>query len=221
MFIILDSTPTIPTATSFLPLTTTIKDLTQKWQTSSIISSIPLFETINVSPSIHTDSTSIIDAEEATESPKMLSPNSCNIEDDEKLKIFDKIAQQDFDDTILFKHKRCRKRSDVAASELSCSSNSSEERESNISKPTLMAVSTVGVLPDLRSPERIMSDIEDKEKMLADILCFDRVKISPKGMENCCSEEGTSEHIQVICLMILENYCTKVLIRTVTLKTSD
>lgn len=41
-----------------------------------------------------------------------------------------------------------------------------------------MTMSTVGILPDLRSPEKIKSDIEDKERMLADLLCFDRVKVN-------------------------------------------
>lgn len=47
-----------------------------------------------------------------------------------------------------------------------------------MAKPTLMTMSTVGILPDLRSPEKIKSDIEDKERMLADLLCFDRVKVN-------------------------------------------
>lgn len=48
----------------------------------------------------------------------------------------------------------------------------------NFSRPTLMNLSAVGVLPDLRSPESIVNDIECKEKILSDVLNLDRLRIS-------------------------------------------
>ncbi|KAF2882582.1 hypothetical protein ILUMI_23599 [Ignelater luminosus] len=194
---IYDSTPTIPTASSFLPLTTSIKDLTQKLQSSSIISAIPPFiETAFGSNdfNVHTDATSIISAEEATESPRKNSPIRSSQLDDNKIKIYDKIANQDFDDAILFKHKR-RKKPDMMTSVLSWSSNSSEEQEGSISKPTMMIMSTVGVLPDLRSPESIKNDIESKEKMLADVLCFNKTKVVLNDEKSVADEKDDNEHV--------------------------
>lgn len=125
---------------------------------------------------------------EATESPKNYEKPP---ETNNKLKILDRISQQDFDDTILYKHRQRKRHNGSSGSLTSHSSNSSGEQELNIAKPTLMTMSTVGILPDLRSPEKIKSDIEDKERMLADLLCFDRVKVSTIDVS------GSSTNVEV------------------------
>ncbi|KAK4873241.1 hypothetical protein RN001_015270 [Aquatica leii] len=173
-----DTIPPIPTASNFVPITTTIKDLRHKLQTSSIIAAIPpLIETTFSDFNVHTDVTSVINAEEAIESPRKV---SLKTNPHEKLQIYDKISNQNFDDAILYKPKKRSKKPNMSASMVSWSSNSSEERDS-VTKPTVMNISTIGILPDLRSPESIKNDIESKEKILADVLCFDKVKISSEA----------------------------------------
>jgi hypothetical protein len=60
-----------------------------------------------------------------------------------------------------------------------------------------MTLSSVGVLPDLRSPESIQNDIEYKEKILADILNLDKIKISldklQENNESCDDENDIPE----------------------------
>uniref|UniRef100_A0A1Y1MJB7 HPS5-like beta-propeller domain-containing protein n=2 Tax=Photinus pyralis TaxID=7054 RepID=A0A1Y1MJB7_PHOPY len=193
---IYDMTPPIPTASNFRPISTSIKDLTHKIQTSSIISAIPPFieMTFGGDLNIHTDSTSVINAEEATESPRRRpKPN----ESYKKLQIYDKISNQNFDDDILYKTRRPKKAQSVA----SWSSNSSDEHDGgHVSKPTIMTESTVNILPDLRSPESIKNDIESKEKLLADVLCFGTVEMSaePENVQlefstkSCSSNESSN-----------------------------
>lgn len=118
---------------------------------------------------IHTDDTSVLKAEEAQESPK------------EEFKKFDDIGKQDFEENIIFKKtkkSKKKKKDKMSASTMSLSSNSSEEKDLSFTRPTIMNLSAVGVLPDLRSPESIINDIEYKEKILADVLSFDKVHIS-------------------------------------------
>ncbi|KAF5295886.1 hypothetical protein FQR65_LT10374 [Abscondita terminalis] len=172
-----DATPSIPTASSFLPITTTLKDLTHKLQTSNIISATPPLTDLTYGDfNVHTDVTSVINAEEAIESPRKV-PTKLN-DTHKKLQIYDKISNQNFDDAILYKPTKRQRKTNMSSSTVSLSSNSSEERDSSITKATIMNVSTIGILPDLRSPESIKNDIENKEKILADVLCFDKVKIS-------------------------------------------
>lgn len=94
--------------------------------------------------------------------------------------MYNKIGQREFEDTILFKHhKRKKRRPQISASVTSLSSSGSDEKDSAIyttHQSTLMNLSTVGVLPDLRSPESIKNDIEYKEKILANVLNFDKVE---------------------------------------------
>ncbi|XP_076263028.1 WD repeat-containing protein CG11141 isoform X2 [Rhynchophorus ferrugineus] len=124
----------------------------------------------------------IMNAEEAQESPR------------EIVKTFDEISQQQFEENILFKQTKKNKRrsnqNDRAQSIVSQSSNSSEERDHNFIKPTLMNLSTVGILPDLRSPESIINDIEYKEKILADVLSLDKIKITEQGIHNSCPNQS-------------------------------
>ncbi|CAG9840353.1 unnamed protein product [Diabrotica balteata] len=163
------------TTDSFLPLNS-LKDLTSKLQSTNIIPAIPpIVENVfNHDMNVHTDETIIMNAEEALESPSRTS----NITHDVQKK-FEEIGKKEFEHNILFKKSRYKKkRKSLDTSTNSLSSNSSEERESNIIKPTIMNLSSVGVLPDLRSPESIKSDIEYKERLLADILSLDKVKIS-------------------------------------------
>lgn len=89
-----------------------------------------------------------------------------------KLEIYDKIGNEQFEENILFKHSRRKKPNEMTSSMSSWSSNSSDEKDaaSVTTKSTVMNLSTVGVLPDLRSPDTILNDIEQKEKILADML---------------------------------------------------
>lgn len=147
--------------------------------------------------SIHTDTTCVVSAEEALESPE-------NSDSQKKIDAYNKIGQREFEDTILFKHhRRKKKKMPMSASVTSLSSSGSDERESTYTQPTLMNLSTVGVLPDLRSPESIRNDIEYKEKILANVLNFDKVCVEEEecdlnkndaqvGEENVEEEEEIS-----------------------------
>lgn len=166
------------TKESFLPLSS-LKDLTSKLQSTNIITAIPpLVESpFNQDLNIHTDDTLIMNAEEAKESPTASGSTNDYIH-----RRFEEIGKQEFEDNILYKKSRHKKkRSPMDSSTLSVSSNSSEEKESNFTRPTIMNLSAIGVLPDLRSPESIKYDIEYKEKILADVLNLDKIKILDMG----------------------------------------
>ncbi|KAG5880173.1 hypothetical protein JTB14_001663 [Gonioctena quinquepunctata] len=178
---------------SFYPLTSSIRDLTTKLHSTSIIAAIPpvLEGSYTNDVSIHIDESMVVNAEEARESPVRTQSN-----DPDRQKTFDDIGKKEFEDKILFKKsKRRKKRSNMEISTCSLSSNSSEEKDLSYTRPTLMNLSAVGVLPDLRSPESIRYDIEYKEKILADVLSLDKVKISEKTKE---TEE---------CDDLSRNYC--------------
>lgn len=175
---------------TFLPLTTSIKDLTTKLQTTSIMSAIPpILENSFVSNvNVHTDENLVMNAEEAKESP----PTDVR-------KRFDDIGKREFNDKILFKKsKQRKKKSSMEASSTSLSSNSSEEKELSYTRPTIMNLSTVGILPDLRSPQSINYDIEYKEKILADVLNLDKVKIVPELEEDVGSIQRKIENDSVV-----------------------
>lgn len=164
-----------------MPITTSIKDIKTKLQSTTILPAIPpLLENAFQSPTVdvHTDETLIMNAEEAKESPIKVRQHIS----EEVQKKFDDIGKQEFNDKILFKKSKKKKATSsgtsMNASTLSLSSNSSEDREMYYTQPTLMNLSTVGVLPDLRSPESIKNDIEYKEKILADVLNLGKVKIN-------------------------------------------
>lgn len=52
-----------------------------------------------------------------------------------------------------------------------------------------MNLSTVGILPDLRSPESIINDIEYKEKILADVLSLDKIKLTVQDINTSCPNQ--------------------------------
>lgn len=201
MILLKDFSPTFSTANTFTPISSSIKELTNRIPTS-IVSAIPPFiETVVTNGfNIHTDTTCIVKAEEATESPIkhvnhpviQESPDSIPIDElQRKLEIYNKIGEEEFEDTILFKHTRRKKQSgDMAASVTSLSSASSDEKEFNVTHPTLMNISAVGILPDRRSPDTILSEIEQKEKLLAEVLNFDKVRANIR--ENCFPESANS-----------------------------
>lgn len=173
----------------FLPITSSIKDITTKLQTGNILPAMsPFVESNSFDVNVHTDESLIMNAEEAKESP-VKSRTNPEIE-----KKFNDIGKQQFEEKILFKQSKHRKK--ICASTSSLSSNSSEEKEGYI-KPTLMTLSSVGVLPDLRSPESIQNDIEYKEKILADMLSLDKIKISldelQENNESCDDENEIPE----------------------------
>lgn len=174
---------------SFFPLASSIKDITNKLQAHSIIPAISPFvdNCSNDDVNIHTDNSLIMNAEEAKESPIRTRSVNSDIE-----KKFNDIGKQQFNEKILFRQNKHRKKYNaMSASTSSLSSNSSEEKD-NCIKPTLMTLSSVGVLPDLRSPESIQNDIEYKEKILANILNLDKVKIVLDNLQNI--NESCDDH---------------------------
>lgn len=160
-------------------------------ESSGIISHF-IRNSVDGKPSIQTDS-SVISAEEALEAPSNISKTTSSDSDSpnyqNKFELYSKIGQRQFEETILFKHhRRKKKKSPMSVSVTSLSSSGSDDKESVCTQPTLMNLSTVGILPDLRSPESIRNDIEYKEKILANVLNFDKVKI---GVDE---EKQTNEH---------------------------
>nr|CAI5827936.1 unnamed protein product [Callosobruchus analis] len=153
-------------------LTKSIKDITPKLHSTSVLPAIPpVFEdSLSGNVNIHTDEMLVMNAEEAIESPVRTQRY-----DPEVKPRGSAIDTGDYDDKILFKKfRRRKKKSAMEASMTSISSNSSEERNANTyTQPTLMNLSSVGILPDLRSPESIKYNIEYKEKILADVLNLD------------------------------------------------
>ncbi|XP_050293391.1 WD repeat-containing protein CG11141 [Anthonomus grandis grandis] len=128
----------------------------------------------------------ISNAEEAQES---LKPET---------KTFDEISKEDFDDGILFRKKARRKNYnkeiDIKSTN-KCSDIINSADPNLYTRPTIMNISTVGVLPDLRSPESIVNDIESKEKMLSDVLNLDKVKITLDNPDNESKEANVKEDI--------------------------
>lgn len=130
-----------------------------------------------------------------------------------RTEIYNKIGQEDFDDSIIFKHRRQKKPTDMATSINSLSSTSSDEPDGSIIKPVLMNVSTVSILPDLRSPDSILNDIEQKEKLLADVLSFDKIKINMdnlKEVESPTSTTNASDERKIKNEEVPENVCTNI-----------
>lgn len=116
---------------------------------------------------IFTDENAIIYVEEATGSP-------IKINKQENHERFDKIGKQKYSDEILYRKSRKReKNSRMTQSAYSVSSSSSDDKEF---APVFMN-SFSGVLPDIRSPDSIKYDIEEKEKMLEKLLDLDKVEI--------------------------------------------
>lgn len=188
------------TGNSFIPLSTSIRDITNKLQSATILPAIPpLMQTsIHEIFNVNSDHTSVINAEEAMESPdkhkqfmnSQSGSSSPVTNSQKKFDIYNKIGQQDFDDTILFKHhKRKKKQSDKTKSTSNLSSSSSDDRETSINHPTLMNMSAVGGLPDLRSPDSILSDIKHKERILADVLNLDKVRVTENELKNMEKEK--------------------------------
>lgn len=204
------------------PITSTLKDLTNKIQTTTQI--IPALPTnyFDDQPSnnvdIYTDSTLIMNAEEAKESPVKVQMQTFGNVDQERKK-FDAIGQQEFGDTIVYKqykHQRKKKGTMMSASTMSLSSTSSEEKDLSgccytTTKPTLMSLSSIGILPDLRSPESIQNDISYKEKILADVLNLDRIKLPSLDKliiaadDNDGDDDDDSENVQILSKYVLNN----------------
>lgn len=145
---------------AYFPLSTSLKGLTEKLQ----FASPDMAKTID----IYTDETAVMYVEEATGSPVR------TIIYDNKER-FEKLGKQKFTDEILYKKSKKIEdnNSRMCRSAHSISSNSSDDKE----YAPLFMKSFTGVLPDIRSPESIKSDIEEKEKILEKILDLDKVKI--------------------------------------------
>lgn len=186
---------------NFMQIPNTLKELSNILNTSTVISAIPPFidNSSNNEFSIHTDETAITNAEEALESEVQSKIFGGDGDLRTKLEIYKKIGTEEFDDTILFKHSVRKKQNNMSASTTSLNSNSSDEKESKIIRPALMNLSTVGLLPDLRSPDTILNDIKEKENMLADILNIDNMKIN---MDDLVQEkhkiDSTEKHVEQI-----------------------
>ncbi|XP_071050301.1 WD repeat-containing protein CG11141 isoform X2 [Onthophagus taurus] len=88
--------------------------------------------------------------------------------------MYSKISQEDYDDNIIYKHHRYSK---------SYTKNENgyyKHYQEGTSKTINLSESCTPILPDLRSPESIKNDIETKEKLISDILNFDKIKINMK-----------------------------------------
>lgn len=164
--------------------------------------------------------TSVVSAEEATESPQFRQ-NQVNLSENallntmmknNKTEIYNRIAQEDFDESIIFKHHKHKKPNDMTTSVNSLSSMSSDEHDSTITKATMMNLSTVTILPDLRSPDSILSDIKQKEKILADVLSFDKIKINPENLKqeeiSTNSTSNEQNHVESKCNEVTESIYT-------------
>lgn len=171
------------------PLSSSIRELTSKLQSTGLIS-----QSVDGELNIHTDTVAVVNAEEALESPRKSDTDNSDYQ--KKLEMYNKIGHREFEDTILFKHhKRKKKKTPMSASIISLSSSGSDEKDSACIHSTLMNLSTVGILPDLRSPESIKNDIEYKEKILANVLSFDKVNVSVEETK----EETLPVVKEVIC----------------------
>lgn len=102
-----------------------------------------------------------MNAEEAIESPR----------EEEPQRRFGNIAIDDSTE-VLFEHKKTKKKKSRKVEPKNEGDNSTDKHV--VTQPTLMAMSTIGQLPDLRSPQTILSSIEQKEKLLAAYLTYDK-----------------------------------------------
>ncbi|KAK9885857.1 hypothetical protein WA026_013734 [Henosepilachna vigintioctopunctata] len=147
-----------------------IRNITSKLQATNILSVIPpvIEQALSYNINEHTDGEIVVNAEEAVECPNRKL-------EDLIVSRFENIEPEDESKEIIYKHKKYKKKHDRSnvLSHSSQSSNSSCDDIANITRPTVMDMSLVGVLPDLRSPQSIQNDIEYKEKLLADFLNFD------------------------------------------------
>ncbi|XP_066151162.1 WD repeat-containing protein CG11141 [Euwallacea fornicatus] len=94
----------------------------------------------------------------------------------EDYKSFDEISNQEFDDSILFSKKGKRKVNHKKPSlELKAEI---RPEDVNFTKPTLMTLSIVGDLPEMKSPETFERELKEKEKiLLTDVLKIDKLNI--------------------------------------------
>ncbi|XP_043484940.1 WD repeat-containing protein CG11141 isoform X2 [Leptopilina heterotoma] len=202
------------------PVTTGILELTSKLKESSIVPAIPfhkinptnIIQAIGVLPSvtIGTDTTSIVNAEEALEIPPIVpleleTPlvtdndstlrvgiiESCKLptlEENEKRndrrRIFEKIAEQEFEDVVFTPERRNRKSSNKTINGIHSngfgddSSNFNHKFKLNNGVTTHSSLLTLSIDNDMllksdRNLDSIQKDVENKEKLLADVLNFD------------------------------------------------
>ncbi|KAL1516897.1 hypothetical protein ABEB36_000733 [Hypothenemus hampei] len=137
-------------------------------------------------------------AEEAQEIPKS------------SLKTFDEISKEDFDDSILFKKtkkKTTKEREPKMNNKLPL--NNEDQSVLNCTKPTLMNLSMVGVLLDLRSPDSIVNDIKQKEKILSDVLNLQELTFDVDHSKDCAISEPPSIEQFVSISNIPENVIEK------------
>lgn len=202
--------PFQPTSNISTPiLTTSLKELTNKLQSASIITAAPTKTAFPMkSPAIAT-------AEEAIESKKSpLKTPTTPVTPTEgpmdrayqiyrKLELYNKISEKDYDEVIGYTHrkkKKTRKQTPtenvMTSSICSYSSNSSGEgdRSDRIDaytiKPTLMTISTVGMI-DIKSPDSLQHDISEKENLLAELLNFDSVKVDLDKLQMITTQDAT------------------------------
>lgn len=190
---------------SLMQIPQSLRDLSNILNTNSIIAAIPPFidNAANNEFSIHTDETAIINAEEAVETDarsKVLGNQDLKA----KLEIYKRIGTEEFDDTILFKHsaRKTKHNNCMTSSTTSVSSNSSDSEKDvgKVIKPSIMNLSTVGLVPDLRSPETILNDIKEKEDKLADILNIGNIKINLDDLQQEIDEEPIMSKLNDVTL---------------------
>ncbi|XP_051156638.1 WD repeat-containing protein CG11141 [Leptopilina boulardi] len=195
------------------PVTTGILELTSKLKESSIVPAIPfhkinptnIIQAMGVLPSvtIGTDTTSIINAEEALEIPPIvpleletplvtdndstlrIGIETCqkiiSFEENEKRndrrRIFEKIAEQEFED-VVFTPERRNKKSVNKINGFRENNSSNNKLKFNNGVTTQSSLLTLSIDNDMllksdRNLDSIQKDVENKEKLLADVLNFD------------------------------------------------
>lgn len=160
---------------AYFPITTSIKEITQKLQLTGIKSTVsPAVENIfSDNINIYTDETSVMYAEEATASPSDITAQ----------KKFDNIGKQEFSDEILYRKKKSGvKKSLMSVSTMSIGSSNSDE----FNNPAAMSKS-IHVIPTERNEESITQEIECKEKLLADVLKLNIVPVTEKSVNGTSS----------------------------------
>ncbi|KAH1003889.1 hypothetical protein HUJ04_003730 [Dendroctonus ponderosae] len=94
---------------------------------------------------------------------------------------FDEISNQEFDESILFKNAKKTKKKPPKINERKSPDfvpNNGVADNLSFTRSTLMNLSTIGVMPDLRSPESITKDIKQKEKILSNVLNLEELSFS-------------------------------------------
>ncbi|XP_066594452.1 WD repeat-containing protein CG11141 [Prorops nasuta] len=207
-----------PVTNSILELTFKLKESTivpsipfHKINTSSLVQSLSSSAIIG-----GTDTAPIVNAEEAVEIPPIVpinldtplltnidaipefnavNKNNAETEKVDRRKIFQKISQEKFEDIVFTPEKRFKKhRKKVlqnSKNTISLPENEGLPSNSKTTHPSLLTLSIEDdfILKSDRNLENIEKDIENKEKLLADVLDFDLSKYMTRSIQNIQNQD--------------------------------